>query len=224
MLLTDYTYYQGDSAITAMYQGDVKVYPLEPPVINNKIYYTSTDGNKVYPFTAGTPTFGAKIVSHTYGSEGGVITFDGAVTNIGYAAFNYCTTLLSIDIPDSVTGIGNLAFAECRSLSSITIPDSVTGIGSNAFTNCYNLLSVTIGSGVTSIGNRAFVDCRALSSVTIGSGVTSIGDWAFGFCQSLSSITYNNTMAQWATIAKGNYWHDSVPATVVHCSDGDVPI
>lgn len=224
MLLTDCTYYQGDSAITAMYQGDVKVYPLEPPVINNKIYYTSTDGNKVYPFTAGTPTFGAKIVSHIYDSEGGVITFDGAVTNIGYAAFYLCTSLLSIDIPDRVTGIGNMAFAECRSLSSITIPDRVTGIGSNAFSDCYNLLSVTIGSGVTSIGNSAFYYCRALSSVTIGSGVTNIGEFAFAHCLVLSNISYTGTMVQWQQITKGNDWHFDMPATVVHCSDGDVPI
>ena len=57
---------------------------------------------------------------------------------------------------ESVTTIGSWAFERCTSLSSITIPNSVTTIGSWAFTSCDSLSSVIIGDGVETIGESAF--------------------------------------------------------------------
>src|SRR5699024_1527723 len=87
-------------------------------------------------------------------------------------------------IPDdgSVTRIGNYAYDGCTSLTSVTIPDSVTCIGRNGFAFCASLTSVTIGDGVTSIGGHVFAYCTSLTSVTIGDGVTSIGEEAFSGC------------------------------------------
>ena len=112
-----------------------------------------------------------------------------AVTGIGNAAFDGCTGLTSITIPDGVTSIGEWAFYDCTNLTSITIPDSVTSIGLSAFYNCTGLTSITIPDSVTSIGNDAFYNCTGLTSFTIGSGVTSIGDGAFSRCTGLTSVT-----------------------------------
>ena len=65
-----------------------------------------------------------------------------------------------------VTSIGNVAFFGCSSLTSVEIPDSVTSIGEFAFAYCSSLTSVVIGDSVTSIDGHAFWDCDSLTSVT----------------------------------------------------------
>lgn len=47
-------------------------------------------------------------------------------------AFASCTSLTSIEIPNSVISIDFTAFYNCSSLTSITIPNSVTSIESGA--------------------------------------------------------------------------------------------
>lgn len=89
------------------------------------------------------------------------------VTGIGSEAFDSCTGLTGITIPDGVTSIGNMAFWNCTGLTSVTIPDSVTSIGWGAFKYCAGLRSVTIGSSVVSIGKYAFSGCTGLKNVYI---------------------------------------------------------
>ena len=173
---------------------------LTPP--NNEIWYTN--GSTTETTTPNkTDVFGANIVSNTYDAKKKcwVIKFDGKVTAIGNGAFNDCSRLTSITIPDSVTSIGEWVFDDCSSLTSVTIPDSVTSIGNRAFYGCSSLKSVTIPDGITSIGNGAFHGCSRLTSVTIPNSVTSIGEWAFYGCSSLTRVTISNSVTsigEWA--------------------------
>ena len=110
------------------------------------------------------------------------------VTSIGSSAFENCSDLTSVTIPNSVTFIGLKAFSGCSGLTSVTIPDSVTSIGDSAFQNCSKLTSVTIPNSVTSIGNAAFNNCYGLTSITIPNSVTSIGSYTFSNCKSLKQL------------------------------------
>lgn len=67
------------------------------------------------------------------------VTHDGVtyqVTAIGPNAFERCSNLTGVEIPNTVTSIGNYAFSYDSRLTSIVIPNSVTTIGNGAFSDC----------------------------------------------------------------------------------------
>ena len=92
-----------------------------------------------------------------------------SVTSIGYQAFNGCSSLTSVTLPEGLTSIGGDAFSGCSSLTSITIPEGVTSIGYSAFNGCSSLTAITIPEGVTSIGISAFSGCSSLTDIHIAS-------------------------------------------------------
>jgi hypothetical protein len=91
------------------------------------------------------------------------VTLPEGVTYIGHHAFaGGITTLTSVTLPEGLISMGNCAFQFCSGLQSIVIPNSVValwdddgdgdddGIGAT-FMGCTGLEEITIGSGITNM-------------------------------------------------------------------------
>ncbi len=150
-----------------------------------------------------------------------------SVKTIGCYAFS-CTNLVCVTIPKTVTYIGENAFEGCSNLKNITIPDSDVLIESGAFsptayysdrTNWENgalyignhLIEVeTVDSGefcvrdgTKTIASYAFNNHfnkvghpSGFTKITIPDSVTSIGVGAFYYCTNLTSIVLSNNISK----------------------------
>ena len=75
-------------------------------------------------------------------ASGTAINIKEGTVSICPSAFEGCTALTSVTIPNSVTTIGYDTFMGCTGLTSVTIPNSVTKIGSSAFSGCTGLKKI----------------------------------------------------------------------------------
>ena len=169
-------------------------------IIGKQVASLSFDGNKIVKkvnFENGSML--TSIGDFTFSSCTSLTSIEipNSITSIGDYAFYNCTSLTSIVIPSSVTSIGREGFSNCASLTSVMIPNSVTSIGIDAFSSCASLTSIVIPDSVASIGGGAFSSCSSLTSIVIPNSVTSIGNYAFYECRSLLKVYYAGTMSNW---------------------------
>jgi len=185
---------------------------LEQFTINNVTYTYTTSGNNatVTGFSSPPSNWNLTIPSTVTNNS---ITYN--VTSIGDFAFFYCTSLISITIPELVTSFGIYVFYLCTSLTSINVDasnlnySSENGILFNKnktilliYPVAKNNSSYTIPNSVTDISNNAFNSCTLLSSITIPNSVTSIGNYAFNSCTSLLNVYFEGNIP---TIGSNNF-------------------
>lgn len=149
------------------------------------------------------------------------IIMPSSIIEIGEEAFENCTKLTSLSIPNNVKNISRHAF--CGSgLKSISIPNSVTSIGENAFGGCNALRNVSLPNSLTTISEGVFYKCDSLETISIPQNVKSIGDGAFQECNNLVSVNLPDGVTE---IGESAFYHCSnltsinIPNSVISIGD-----
>ena len=93
---------------------------------------------------------------------------------LGICAFNGCTKLQEINLPDSIEFIEDGAFRFCESLKQVHLPSNLKILSPELFYGS-GIESIDIPSNITEIGYWAFWGCKQLKCLVIPESVTSLG-------------------------------------------------
>ncbi len=147
--------------------------------------------------------------------------------SIGYQAFDRCTALKRIVIPEGMTELG-LSFTNCTSLEYVELPESLISIIST-FQGCKNLKSIKLPSNLVTLGGfqdtglteieipssvKVIESCAfqrtELSEIVIPSNVTRIEASAFEGCKSLAKISLPSDIEYLESFAfKDTAWYNA---------------
>lgn len=117
---------------------------------------------------------------------------------IDESAFENCTSLQNVDLPQGLSVIGSKVFARCAQLEKVTFAEGLTKIGDSTFTKCPSLETVEFPASLSKMGINTFADtgsdsaihCTALKFVTFaqGSQLTVLPEGTFANCTALESF------------------------------------
>ena len=102
------------------------------------------------------------------------------VTVLGASLFSNHIELESVDLPANLKVIDEHAFDGCSSLARVDLPNTLEGIGMLAFAKT-GIESLSVPPSVQFIGDKAFFHCKRLASVELVSGLRAIGEFAFTY-------------------------------------------
>ena len=150
------------------------------------------------------PTSGTCGAGVTWTFSDGKLTITGGGAMADYTAGNGAPWknlgVQTIEIGANITSIGAHAFDACSGMTVVILPESLTSVKASAFSGCTSLESIALPDSVTEIGNSAFGNCTALSRITLSESLELIGDYAFSACTSLTSIYIPDSV----TVIKGH--------------------
>ena len=82
--------------------------------------------------------------------------------------YNYRAIIETVVINEGVTSVGNGAFQNCTALTSVELPDSLEYLGMNSFEGCTALTCVALPAGLKSVGSFVFNGCNVESLYYVG--------------------------------------------------------
>lgn len=124
-------------------------------------------------------TCGSNMTWVLYNNNELVISGDGAMyQNYEYSNghapwYNYRGIIESIVINEGVVTVGQEAFQDCTSLTAVDLPDSLEILGDNSFDGCAALTSIELPAGLKLVGFHVFRGCNIDSLFFKGT----ISDW-----------------------------------------------
>ena len=134
--------YSATSNLTELFGAQVRKYHLGDSIsqIGEYAFY----GNDSLPVIDGLRYVDSVYVVEAADKNRTTYSFLPGTRWIGSAAFDRCTNLETIVLPEGITHIGSRAFRDCAQLESITIPASVGVVGDLAFSGCAGLQAVHV--------------------------------------------------------------------------------
>ena len=147
--------------------------------------------------------------------------FDYLSNNDGISISHWDSNATSAVIPEEVDGlpvkeISPRAFEYCSNLINIEIPNTVAQIGRGAFYYCSSLTNIFFPNAITKIEDATFAHCTNLKSVTIPNSVSCISYDAFNNCKSLTDVYYNGTEEEWNNISISSSGNDTLLNATIH--------
>ena len=115
-----------------------------------------------------------------------VVELPETVTDIGKNAFDGCSLLETVTLPEKLSSIGGYCFRD-SGITNIKIPSALTE-GAGAFQDS-GLVTAVLSSGMENIPDSLFQSAKKLETVTIPDSVKMIGAYAFTNDESLTDIT-----------------------------------
>jgi hypothetical protein len=118
---------------------------------------------------------------------------------------------MTVTLGNGLEEIGESAFNSCTALQHIVIPNAVKTIKRGAFGWCSGLFFVTLGDRLEEIGEFSFKGCTSLHGIVIPPVVKRIHDTAFRGCSSLTSVKFRDDIEQFVSSkAMRGWWNQGV--------------
>ena len=110
--------------------------------------------------------------------------------SIGSAAFSNCKELENLDFSQSTfTNVPSKAFNGCSALAKITLPNTLTTIGGYAFYACYSIPQLDLSNtALTTLENYALYQMRETTKLSLPDSISSIGTHAFSVSTSNGAV------------------------------------
>ena len=126
------------------------------------------------------------------------VTISQGVKKIGTFAFNGCSTLISVTLPNSLEVIGAYAFKDSAITGDangyLEIPEGIMMLGDGAFRGCTGLRKIKLPNTLETIGKYTFMNCTNLTdTLVIPEGIKEICSYTFNNC-GLTGIRLPSTL------------------------------